>query len=371
MEEALDDKKDGSVDVHRLLQTVVDKGASDLHITVGSPPCLRVDGKLYKLKSRPLTPSDTQEFAYSLMTEKQRKKFETDNEVDMSFRWKDRGRFRANFFRQQGCVAGALRMIPHAIMRLDQLGLPPAIQQIIDRPNGLVLVTGPTGSGKSTTLASFIHEINIRHRGHILTIEDPIEFLHSHQNCIVNQREVGSDTNSFANALKYALRQDPDFVLVGEIRDKETMEIGLRIAETGHLTLATLHTNSAVQTIHRILDFFPSAQQDAVRTQLSFSLQCIVSQILLKRADGSGRVLACELLIPNQAIRHLIRDDKTHQIYSQMQVGQKDSGMQTYNQCLIRLYADKKIAKEAARSHSPDLQEFDKMLTNMEHGMQV
>jgi twitching motility protein PilT len=357
------------IDVHKLLEAVVEKGASDLHITAGSPPALRVDGKIFRLKLPPLTPADTQEFAYSLLNEKQRKIFETNNEVDMSFRWKDRGRFRANFFRQQGAVAGVLRMIPHSVLRLETLGLPDAVNGIIDRPNGLVLVTGPTGSGKSTTLASIVHEINMRHRGHILTIEDPIEFLHEHKNCLVNQREVGSDTHSFANALKYALRQDPDFVLVGEIRDKETMEIALRIAETGHLTLATLHTNSAVQTIHRVLDFFPSSQQEAVRTQLSFCLQCIISQVLLRKADGKGRVMACELLMPNQAVRHLIRDDKTHQIYSQMQVGQKDSGMLTMNQCLVRLVEKKAIAKDAARSHSPDLQEFDKMCQQLDIGV--
>lgn len=364
----MSEKRTG-IDIHRLLNMVVDKNASDLHIAAYSAPAMRVDGKLYKLKTAPLTPADTQEIAYSLMTERQRKIFETENEVDMSFKWKDRGRFRANFFRQQGAVSGALRMIPTNIMPLAKLGLPDAVDGIIDRPNGLVLVTGATGSGKSTTLASIINEINNRHRGHILTIEDPIEFLHSHKNCIVNQREVGADTHSFKQALKYALRQDPDFVLVGEIRDTETMEIGLRIAETGHLTLATLHTNSAVQTIHRILDFFPSEQQDAVRTQLSFSLQCIISQSLLKREDAKGgRILACELLMPNQAIRHLIRDDKTHQIYSQMQVGQKDSGMQTYNQCLVRLVMQRIISRESARDHSPDQQEFDKMLTNAETG---
>ena len=360
--------KSGMVDVHRLLNVVVEKGASDLHITAGAPPALRVDGKLYKLKTKPLTPSETQEIAYSLMTEKQRKKFETDNEVDLSFKWKDKGRFRANFFRQQGAVAGALRIIPTDILPLSKLGLPPAVDAIIDRPNGLVLVTGPTGSGKSTTLAAIINEINVRHRGHILTIEDPVEFIHSHKNCIVNQREVGADTNSFAAALKYALRQDPDFVLVGEIRDRETMEIGLKIAETGHLTMATLHTNSAIQTIHRVLDFFPSDQQEAVRTQLSFSLQCIVSQVLLKREDRKGRILAFELLMPNQAIRHLIRDDKTHQIYSQMQMGQKNSGMVTYNQCLVKLVAQRIISPDNARDHSPDRQEFDKMLQNMETG---
>jgi twitching motility protein PilT len=362
-------EKRTSIDIHRLLNMVVDKNASDLHITAYSPPAMRVDGKLYKLKTAPLTPADTQEIAYSLLTEKQRKVFETENEVDMSFKWKERGRFRANFFRQQGAVAGALRLIPTNILPLKKLGLPDAVDDIIDKPNGLVLVTGSTGSGKSTTLASIIDEINTRHRGHILTIEDPIEFLHQHKNCIVNQREVGADTNSFAAALRYALRQDPDFVLVGEIRDRETMEIALKIAETGHLTMATLHTNSAVQTIHRILDFFPAEQQDAVRTQLSFSLQCIISQSLLKREDAKGgRVLACELLMPNQAIRHLIRDDKSHQIYSQMQMGQKNSGMQTYNQTLVRLVMQRVVSKENAQDYSPDRQEFDKMLANAETG---
>ncbi len=362
-------EKRTSVDIHRLLNMVVDKNASDLHITAYSPPAMRIDGKLYKLKTAPLTPADTQEIAYSLLTERQRKTFETENEVDMSFKWKEKGRFRANFFRQQGSVAGALRLIPTSIMPLAKLGLPTVVEDVIDKPNGLVLVTGSTGSGKSTTLASMIDEINNRHRGHILTIEDPIEFLHQHKNCIVNQREVGSDTFSFAAALRYALRQDPDFVLVGEIRDRETMEIALKIAETGHLTMATLHTNSAVQTIHRILDFFPSEQQDAVRTQLSFSLQCIISQSLLKREDvKGGRVLACELLMPNQAIRHLIRDDKTHQIYSQMQIGQKNSGMQTYNQALVRLVQLRVISKEHAQEYSPDRQEFDKMIASADTG---
>lgn len=362
-------EKRTSVDIHRLLNMVVEKNASDLHITAYSPPAMRVDGKLYKLKTAPLTPADTQEIAYSLLTERQRKTFETENEVDMSFKWKERGRFRANFFRQQGSVAGALRLIPTSILPLSKLGLPTIVEDVIDKPNGLVLVTGSTGSGKSTTLASMIDEINNRHRGHILTIEDPIEFLHRHKNCIVNQREVGADTFSFAAALRYALRQDPDFVLVGEIRDRETMEIALKIAETGHLTMATLHTNSAVQTIHRILDFFPSEQQDAVRTQLSFSLQCIISQSLLKREDvKGGRVLACELLMPNQAIRHLIRDDKTHQIYSQMQMGQKNSGMQTYNQALVRLVQQRIISKDHAQEYSPDRQEFDKMLATADTG---
>jgi len=350
------------VDLHRLLQTVVDKGATDLHLTVGSPPAMRIDGKLYKLKSPPLQAADTQELAYSLMTEKQRKVFETHNEVDMSFKWRDKSRFRANFFRQKGFVAGALRQIPHSVLPIEKLGLPPAVLEVIQKPNGLVLVTGPTGSGKSTTLASLIDQLNEAHRGHILTIEDPIEFLHDHKNCIVNQREIGSDTMTFANALKYALRQDPDFVLVGEIRDRETMEIALRIAETGHLTLATLHTNSAVQTIHRILDFFPSDQQEMIRTQISFVLQCIITQKLLRRVDG-GRVLCPEVLLPNHAIRALIRDDKTHQIYSAMQVGQTQSGMCTMNQSLFSLVENNIIAREEAWQASPDQNELAKMLS--------
>lgn len=351
-----------TVDVNRLLQTAVDQNATDVHITAACPPVLRIDGKLFKLKSAPLTPEDTQEFAYSLMTEKQKKAFETYNEVDLSFKWMDKCRFRANFFRQKGAIAAALRKIPSDILPLEKLGLPACIYDIINKPNGLFLVTGPTGSGKSTTLASIVNEINVRHRGHILTIEDPIEFVHEHKNCIVNQREIGSDTETFSGALRYALRQDPDFVLVGEIRDRETMEIGLRIAETGHFTLATLHTNSAIQTIHRILDFFPSDQQEMVRTQLSFVIQGIITQQLLKKADGKGRVLCPEILIPNHAIRHLIRGDKTHQIYSQMQVGQKDSGMTTMNQSLVRLLNAGLITKEKAIESSPDLEELTKML---------
>lgn len=354
------------VDIHRLLQTVVEKGGSDLHITVGAPPAIRIHGQIYRLKMPPLTPTDTQEVAYSLMTEKQRKTFETYNEVDMSFKWKDRGRFRANFFRQKGAVAGVLRMIPTKVRRFDDLGLPEALKDVIDKPNGLVLVTGPTGSGKSTTLASLVHEVNRLHRGHILTIEDPIEFVHEHESCLVNQREVGSDTESFTAALKYALRQDPDFVLIGEIRDRDTMETALRIAETGHLTLATLHTNTAIQTIHRILDFFPSEQQESVRTQLSFVLQAILSQKLLSRVDG-GRVMTYELLMPNQAIRHLIREDKTHQIYSQMQVGQKGSGMNTMNQNLCQLLSQNLISRDTAWKASPDQQELAKMLNDLDN----
>ena len=349
------------VDLHRLLQTVVDKGATDLHLTVGSPPALRIDGQLYKLRGAPLQASDTQDLAYSLMTEKQRKVFETNNEVDMSFKWREKSRFRSNFFRQKGFVAGTLRQIPHTVLPLEKLGLPDAVREVIKKPNGLVLVTGPTGSGKSTTLASIVNELNEVHRGHILTIEDPIEYLHDHKNCIVNQREIGTDTESFAVALKYALRQDPDFVLVGEVRDRETMEIALRIAETGHLTLATLHTNSAVQTIHRILDFFPGEQQEMVRTQMSFTLQAIITQKLLRRVDG-GRILCPEVLMLTHGIRAQIRDDKTHQIYSAMQIGQTQSGMCTMNQSIVRLLEANLINREEAWKASPDQGELTKML---------
>ncbi len=351
-----------NLDIHRLLQTVVEKGATDLHLTVGSAPALRIDGKLYRLKSAALEPNQTQEFAYSLMTERQKHSFETENEIDMSFKWREKSRFRANFFRQQGYVAVALRQIPQETPSLSELGLPAAIQDFINKPNGLVLVTGPTGSGKSTTLAAVIDEINRKHRGHILTIEDPIEYIHQHNKSIVNQREIGSDSKDFSSALKHALRQDPDFVLIGEIRDKTTMEIALRIAETGHLTLATMHTNTAIQTIHRVLDFFPAEQQEAVRTQLSFVLQGVLSQRLLKRSDTAGRALCLELLIPNHAIRHLIRDDKTHQIYTQMQVGQMKSGMLTMNQSLLRLVEERAISKDLAIQHSPDQDEMKKML---------
>jgi twitching motility protein PilT len=357
----------GTIDIHRLLQTVLDKDATDLHICVGAAPAMRVDGKLYRLRSLPLTGDETQEFAYSLMTEKQRAMFEADNELDMSFRWKEKSRFRANFFRQKGYISGALRRIPTEVLPLEKLGLPSGVTKIISRPNGLVLVTGPTGSGKSTTLASIVNEINILHRGHILTIEDPIEFVHDHKNCLVSQREVGTDTFSFAAALRTALRQDPDYVLVGEIRDRETMEIALRIAETGHLTMATLHTNTAIQTIHRVLDFFPSDQQEMVRTQLSFVLQCIISQNLMRRIDG-GRCLCPEVLIPNHAIRHLIRDDKTHQIYTQMQVGQKTSGMLTMNQSLKNLMEQRIVSREDAWKYSPDKEELAKMLGGIEVG---
>ena len=357
-----------NVDIHRLLQTMVEKGASDLHITAGSPPCLRINGKMYPLKTTPLEGPELESLAYSLLNEKQKKDFEETNEVDMSFRWKGTARFRCNFYRQQGYVAGAIRSIPSEVRSLTELGLPSAASDLLDRSGGLVLVTGPTGSGKSTTLASFIDGYNTRHRGHIITIEDPIEFVHTHKKCIVNQREVGTDTSSFRNALKYVLRQDPDAVLIGEVRDLETMEALLAISETGHLAFATLHTNNCIQTIHRIPDFFPPKQQEMVRTQLSFVLEGIVSQQLVPKTDGRGRVLACELLIPNAAIRNLIRENKSHQIYSQMQMGQTLHGMQTMNQCLVRLVQKHLVSREEALMRSYDPEELTQMLMNMSSG---
>jgi len=351
-----------SVDIHRLLQTMVEKGASDLHLTAKSAPCLRINGKMYPLKTAPLTAPDLEQLAYSILSERQKKIFEETNEVDLSFRWKGSSRFRANFYRQQGFVAGAIRGIPTDVKTLAELGIPSAANELVDRAGGLILVTGPTGSGKSTTLASFIDAYNTRHRGHIITIEDPIEFVHQHKKCIVNQREVGTDTHSFKDALRYVLRQDPDAVLIGEVRDSVTMEALLALSETGHLAFATLHTNNAVQTIHRILDFFPSHQQDMVRTQLSFVLEGIVSQQLVPRADGRGRALACEILIPTPAIRNLVREEKSHQIYSQMQMGQSRSGMQTMNQHLYNLVSSGVVAREEALQRSYAAEELAEML---------
>ena len=356
--------------MHRLLGTMVEQGASDLHLTANSPPQLRINGELYPLRTAPLSPQEIQLLAYSILNEKQKKKFEETWEVDLSFRWKGVSRFRANFFKQKGTMAGALRRIPFETMPLKSLGFPDSVNGLTDRPNGLVLVTGPTGSGKSTTLASMIDMINSTRRAHVITIEDPIEFVHSHKKSIINQREVGADTVSFKEALRYVLRQDPDAVLIGEIRDLETMEATLRIAETGHLAFATLHTNNCVQTIHRVLDFFPARQQELVRTQLSFVLEAVISQQLVPRSNGNGRVMACEVLIPNAAIRNLIRDEKTHQIYSQMQMGQTESGMMTLNQSLLGLVQSGVLTVEMALSRAYDAEELGNMIDNwrMESG---
>jgi twitching motility protein PilT len=348
--------------LQQLLRAMVEKGASDMHITAGSPPVLRIDGSVVPLKLPPLSKHDTKQLCYEMLTEDQRAKFEASNELDLSFPLRNVSRFRANIYVQRGAVAGAFRQIPFKILSFDELGLAPVVTEIANKPRGLVLVTGPTGSGKSTTLASIIDKINQEQRLHIMTIEDPIEYLHTHKMSIVNQREVGADTASFKDALKYILRQDPDVVLVGEMRNLETIEAALTIAETGHLVFATLHTNSAISSINRIIDVFSPHQQSQVRAQLSFTLAAVMTQVLLPRASGPGRVLAMEVMIPNAAIRNLIREDKLHQIYSQMQVGQAGSGMQTMNQALYTVYQRRLITLEQALAHSGDADEFRSMI---------
>jgi len=348
--------------LYQLLQTMIEKGASDLHITTGSAPQIRVDGHLVPLNLPPLMPAETKQLVYSVLTDAQKHKFEEENELDFSFGLKGLSRFRANVFMQRGAVAAALRTIPFKIMTFDELGLPAVVRDMVKRPRGLILVTGPTGSGKSTTLATMIDTINSERHEHIVTIEDPIEFLHPHKKCVVNQREVNSDTKSFKAALKYILRQDPDVVLVGEMRDLETIEAALTIAETGHLTLATLHTNSCAQTMNRIIDVFPPHQQSQVRAQLSFVLEGVMSQQLIAKASGQGRVLALEIMVPNPAIRNLIREDKIHQIYSTMQTGQSKYGMQTMNQSLLDLYQRRLISYDDCMTRSSNVEELMAML---------
>jgi twitching motility protein PilT len=350
------------VSLAELLKVMTEMGGTDLHITTNSPPRVRVHGKLRPLDMPPLTAAETKQLAYSVLTDAQKHRFEEQLELDFSFGIKNLARFRANVFNQRGAVAAAFRAIPWEIWSFEQLGLPPVIKTLCEKPRGLILVTGPTGSGKSTTLAAMLDKVNIDREEHMITIEDPIEFLHSHKKCLVNQREVHSDTSSFSNALRAALREDPDVVLIGEMRDLETIESALRIAETGHLTLATLHTNSAVSSINRIVDVFPSHQQPQVRAQLSMTLEGILSQALLPRGDGRGRVLAMEILIPNAAIRNLIREDKIHQIYSAMQSGQERFGMQTFNQSLADLYFRKLISLEMALSRSSSQEELQDMI---------
>jgi twitching motility protein PilT len=337
---------------------MIQKNASDLHLTVGDRPKIRVDGDLVNSTfPKPLAPKDTLALAYSILTEHQKKRFETDDELDFSFGVQNLSRFRGNVYKQRGCVAMAIRQIPYEIQSVEKLGLPPIINKLAERPRGLVLVTGPTGSGKSTTLAAMVDKINRERRGHIITVEDPIEFIHRHQSSIINQREVGDDTKSFAAALKYALRQDPDVILVGEMRDLETISAALTIAETGHLVLATLHTNSAAEAVNRIIDAFPSHQQSQVRAQLSFVLEGIITQTLIPRARGKGRVVAAEILVCTPAIRAVIRDEKIHQIYSLMQAGKKH-GMQTMNDALQMLYIKNDVTLEEALKRSADPQEL-------------
>src|SRR5262245_13998282 len=320
--------------LHQLLKTMTEMGGTDLHVTTNSPPQIRVDGKLRPLDLTPLTAVETKQLAYSVLTDAQKHRFEENLELDFSFGIKGLARFRANVFMQRGAAAAVYRTIPYEIKDFKTLGLPPVVAQICDKPRGLVLVTGPTGSGKSTTLAAMLDKINNERHEHMITIEDPIEFLHNHKKCVVNQRELHADTHSFANALRAALREDPDVVLIGEMRDLETIESALRIAETGHLTFGTLHTNSAAQTINRIIDVFPAHQQPQIRAQLSMVLEGILCQALLPRIDGRGRAMVMEVLVPTPAIRNLVREDKIHQIYSAMQTGTGQTGMQTFNQGL-------------------------------------
>jgi len=346
-----------------LLTTLVQNGGSDLHLTVDTPPQIRVHGHLKRLDQPTLTPADTKNLAYSVLTDEQKKRFEQTKELDCSFGLKAIGaRFRCNVFNQRGAVAAVYRVIPEKIRSFGELGLPPVLATLAERPRGLVLVTGPTGSGKSTTLAAMVDKVNSERHDHILTIEDPIEFVHPHKNCLVNQREVHGDTDSFSNALRAALREDPDIVLVGEMRDLETIESALRIAETGHLTFGTLHTNSCAQTINRIIDVFPSGQQAQIRTQLSLVLEGIVTQALLPKMDGTGRVCSLEIMVPNPAIRNLIRDDKIHQIYGAMQSGQEKLGMQTMNQSLASLYMKRLISLDTAMSASSNRDELQDMI---------
>ena len=351
-----------SLTLHQLLKVMFDKGASDLHITINSPPQLRINGDLIPLKTPPLGSNETKNLCYSILTDAQKHKFEEENELDVSFGVKGISRFRANIFTQRGAVAGSFRAIPFEIKSFEDLKLPNVVKLMSDKPRGLVLVTGPTGSGKSTTLAAMVDRINTIRHDHIITIEDPIEFIHPHKNCLVNQREVGADTESFKRALKSILRQDPDVVLVGELRDIETIEAALTISETGHLCFATLHTNSCAQTINRIVDVFPAYQQPQVRAQLSFVLEGVLSQTLLPTVGGKGRCLALEVMVPNPAIRNLIREDKVHQIYSLMQVGQAKFGMQTMNQALANLYKRRQVTLDEAMARSSDVDELRQLI---------
>jgi twitching motility protein PilT len=350
------------VNLRSLLDEMIERGASDLHITAGECAKVRIDGEIVNSRNDfMLTPKDTLQIAYSVLTEQQKKRFEMDDELDFSFGIQNLARFRGNCFKQRGCVAMVMRQIPITIKTFADLKLPPVIARMAEKPRGLVLVTGPTGSGKSTTLAAMIDKINHERKGHIITVEDPIEFIHKHQGCIINQREVGTDTKSFGNALKYALREDPDVLLIGEMRDLETIQAALTIAETGHLAFATLHTNSAAEAVNRIIDVFPSHQQSQVRAQLAFVLEGIITQTLLRRRAGTGRVMAAEILVVTAAVRALIREDKVHQIYSSMQAGKKH-GMQTMNDALYQLYMAREVDEDECLRVSTDHNEFYRLI---------
>jgi twitching motility protein PilT len=345
---------------------MVERGASDLHVTPGVPPMIRIRGELVPLDYPPLKPQDTRQLCYSILTETQKHRFEENLELDLSFGVRGLSRFRANIFFQRGALAGAFRLIPYQIRNFQELGLPAIVNDLCSKPRGLILVTGPTGSGKSTTLAAMIDKINTERKEHIVTIEDPIEFTHQHKSCIVNQREVHQDTKSFSASLRSILRQDPDVVLIGEMRDLETIEAALTVSETGHLTFGTLHTNSCTQTINRVIDVFPAHQQPQVRAQLSFVLEGVMSQTLIPTMDGRGRTLAIEIMVPNAAIRNLIREDKVHQIYSQIQIGQAKSGMQTMNQSLLVLYQRRIISFDDAMTRSSDPDELKQMMAGVQ-----
>ena len=349
------------VTLRQLLEDMVSRRASDLHITAGVPPEFRVDGAIAPSEYDVLAPEHTVQLAYSVMSDEQRKRFETTKELDFSFGIKGLARYRANVFLQRGVVSMAIRQIPFEILALDKLGLPPVAREFTSRIKGLILVTGPTGSGKSTTLAAMLDKINQTRQCHIITIEDPVEYIHHHKKCIVNQREIGADTNSFPTALKYVLRQDPDIILIGEMRDLETIEAALTIAETGHLVFATLHTNSASESINRIVDVFPSDQQKQILTQLAFTLEGVMTQQLIPRSRGGGRIMCAEVLVCTAAIKAVIREGKTHQIYSLMQAGQK-FGMQTMNQALLQAVLDKQLSSEDALDRTTDRVELDSML---------
>jgi twitching motility protein PilT len=349
------------VTLRDLLQEMTEKGASDLHITAGVPPEYRIDGLITASNHDVLNPDLTAQLAYSVMSDEQRKRFETTRELDFSFGVKGLARFRSNVYLQRGVISMAIRQIPYEIMALEKLGLPPLVREFTNLHKGLILVTGPTGSGKSTTLASMLDKINSTRQAHIMTIEDPIEYIHHHKKCIVNQREVGADTGSFPTALKYVLRQDPDIILIGEMRDLETIEAAITIAETGHLVFATLHTNSTYEAVNRVVDVFPADQQKQIHTQLAFTLQGVITQQLIPRSSGRGRVMVAELLLCTPAIRAVIREGKTHQIYSLMQAGQK-FGMQTMNQALLQAVSDKALTPADALERSTDRAELEGML---------
>lgn len=350
------------INLPTLLKTMLEHNASDIHITSGSPPVFRVHGELLKAKTEILTPNDTKELCYSVLTDHQKAIFEEKKQLDFSFGIKDLARFRANIFYQRGAVAAAFRHIPFDIPKLHQLGLPPIVETLTHKPRGLVLITGATGSGKSTSLAAMIDALNSSEYLHVITIEDPIEYLYSHRKCLINQREVGQDAPSFAEALRAALREDPDVILVGEMRDRETIETALTLAETGHLVLSTLHTNNAYQSISRIIQVFPSSYQNQIRLQLSMVLEGIVSQCLIKRKDKPGRALACEVMIAIPSIRNLIRENKLFQISSAMMIGQEQTGMMTLNQSLYSLVASGIITVDSALQYSSDTEELIKML---------